>query len=403
MREPGGMWPRGRVRAGLVALGMMVVAAGLMAPVSSRAQALGRAPKAWQPTLGDSLRLFADDAKTRLQASGGDHLGQRELRAFNQMDRIARAYFSHLGPLRMNAAEGLYAVLDTLGLKAEISSDPELPMFTLVLFLNPHFENYASLAYLYWFRSNEILSQPINLGGGRKPSLRVYWLGENDLPYEAAILHTTKVGSDGGPVLSLLRLMPDASAWLPILRGKEDLHLGDVGTAQWTDLDYDGVPELLTWIDGPPDAIFKTCTQPTCPRYRTYRVYSRNKYKGFEIMEERPLASPFATFDNFLRALRQGDEEKAASLVTNPPLLETAKEMRWQEISGEGAIEILRFRNAPPWSNIIRFKYTHPGEEQKFVEVHFVRHLGNWLLGDIIDRSSAAAADDSTAAGSEGC
>src|SRR5262249_52583170 len=146
-----------------------------------------------------------------------------------------------------------------LRIPAKLTQDPQYPSFALVQYFNPDFENYASLAYLYWFRGDELRGQAVYLKGGRDAHLRVYWTNREEGPWEAGILYYQGSGLRRDPELVLLRMVRTGAGWLAVQAGVGDLDLGSHGTAEWADLDQDGVPEIISWTEGAQDSLFVPC------------------------------------------------------------------------------------------------------------------------------------------------
>jgi hypothetical protein len=367
----------GSAACGLAGLSLMVGGAGV-----AHAQTSALFPRPWRPAGGDTLHLWASESRALLHGSRSPELTDNELRAYALQDRIAKAYFRALGPNGMRAAAGLYTTLDSLELKARISQKDGFPTFVFVQFLNPDFESYASLGYLYWFRGDELRSQPINLKGGHDADLQVLWTGEEAGPYEAGLLYYQGIGRDRAPELLLLRMTPRGDAWLPVQVGDADLHLGNKGTAAWVDLDRDAKPELVSWTEGAADTLFGPCQDVGCPELITERVFVRGP-GGFQLYQQMSVASPFATLVLFLRSLARGEEAFARTLTGKPEVMAKARELGWDRALRARAFQPLASPAGERWPERLRLSYESPNRTASLLEVRFVSVQGHWLINDV--------------------
>ncbi len=355
-----------------------VLAACVLA--SAPASAQGSAVKPWHPSQADTVAIWAQQALDVLARSKGGTLGSDEVGAFAQLNRVARTYFTRLGRERMGGAGGLVQVLDTLGHRAVVRSDPHLPAFTLVQFLHPVADGGVSLCYLYWFRGAELLSQAVNLHGGMDPELRVYWLEDDPRPYEAAILYRGGPGLDTPRRLYALRIAPDASGWLPISGRLEPQTLGDGGDAKWVDWNGDRVPEIAVWSEIELDPVFATCPEPTCPRVLVERVFWRHEAQGFRQVSERPAPSAMNAFVALVQALRDGRTADAERLVTGPALLEKARQLGLDSVRSKGGIRMGPNRCRICWPERLGFSITRADGQAVAAQAIFETSGSGWLL-----------------------
>lgn len=370
-------------RGGLLALAVLGAA---LAAAPAGAQGSAIAPRPWRPAGGDSVGVWAGEARALLLGSRSETLGPEELRAYGLHDRIARAYFRALGRRGMGAAVALEAVLDSLKLSGRVSQKADFPPFVLVHFRNPHLESRAALAYLYWFRGDELRSQPIDLKGGLDPDLQVFWTATEAAPYEAGILYYRGLGVDRVPELYLFRMLPKADAWVPVQVGDADVRLGGKGTGAWVDIDRDTKPELLTWTDGTPDTMFVPCTESSCPRLTTERTFVRTR-QGFRLYEQRTVASPYATLLLFLRALGRGEEGFAGTLAHSPQVLERARALGWVGLRRGRSFAMVPLPRGDRWPDRLRFNYAAPGRPTTFMEARFVNLEGHWFIDELVTLS----------------
>jgi hypothetical protein len=364
-------------------LGVWLSAAVLgMLPGAAAAQKLPGA-QPWRPTAADSTRIWATEAKAVLEASTNQDLGDEDLRAFMLLNQLTLNYFQKLGPRGMGGAAGLHTALDTLGLRIEITQDPDLPAFTLVNYLNPISDKFASLAFLYWFRGDELRSQPLNLGNGRWPQLRVFWIGAPEAPYEAALIHHEGDGERRSPVISTLRLSPNADVWFPRQMSSQAVRLDGTGDAVWADVNNNGLPEVVSWTESHPGPPFEFCDAANCPHVIVQSVFGRLPNGRFTQIERREMSLPIRSLVRFVQALRHGEAAAARQWADNDQVIRAAGDYGWARIEGENTFKILRDRGEAGEDQRIRVAYQLPGDEFTAAEVYFVNREGEWLIGGI--------------------
>jgi hypothetical protein len=366
-----------------LALWLIVLSAG-----AAHAQGAALLPKPWRPAGADSITNWAIEGRNLLAESNSPELGDREIVAYRYVDRVAKSYFQALGPHGMAAAGGLSAFLDSLKLAGKVVSDKDYPAFSFVIFSNPTHEKYASLGYLYWFRGNDVRSQPVNLKGGHDPVLRVWWTGQQQGPWEGGILYSVGYDFDMAPQFILLRMISTGAGWEPI-QSDPDVDFGGKGTAAFTDLDNDGIPEIVSWVRGVPDTLFVPCNEIGCPELLTERTFALER--GFELYDQRTVATPFAALVLFVRSLAGGKEAIAQSLVTHPEVIEKARALGWASLHHKGAFRALQPRGGTRWPDRLRFEYGPRGKYDSVLEVRFASNQGHWLLDDIVTLSSNGA------------
>lgn len=363
----------------------------LVTPAFAQASLL---PKPWRPAATDSISQWAIEGRNLLAESNSPELGDREVVAYRWVDKVAKAYFHSLGPHGMAAAGGISAFLDSLKLKGSVVSDRVYPAFSFVLFANPSHEDYASLGYLYWFRGDEVRSQPIYLKGGHDPELRVWWTGREQAPWEMGLLYTMEHDRDSAPEFIFMRMVPTGAGWEPVQAGVEGVDFGGKGTATFADLDGDGTPEIVSWVRGVPDTLFVPCNGPGCPDLLTERIFTLER--GYELYDQRTVATPYATLVLFVRSLVAGKEAIAQSLVTHPGVVEKARTLGWSRLHHKGAFRAIEPRGETRWPDRLRFEYGPQGNYDSVLEVRFASSQGHWLLDDIVTLTSGGAAVDTT-------
>ena len=311
------------------AVAALVLASGLAASPAT-AQVSPSLPKPWRPAASDSIADWASQARALLAGSKSDELGEREIVAYRYVDRIAKSYFHALGSKGMTGAGGVVAFFDSLRLEAKFTQDAEYPAFAFVQYFNQSHEDFASLGYVYWFRGSEIRSQPIHLKGGHDPQFQVWWTGRESSPWEMALLYDVGRVSNSEPELIFMRMVPTGAGWEPVQAGVGSIDLGGQGSARFADLDHDGIPEIVSWVAGVSDSLFVPCRELGCPKLITERTFVLQR--AFELYDQRTVATPFAAFVLFVRALTSGQLPLAQSLVTSPAVLAKARELGFARV-----------------------------------------------------------------------
>jgi len=339
----------------------------------------------WRPPEVDSLRLWAKEGLSLLSTTTSDSAGPTEIAAFDRFDRIASSMFRALGPRSMRGARGVLSILDSLGVKSEFAQDAELPQFCALTFFHPAFDGYAAVTYLYWWRGDELRRQRMLLTGGKRLQLEVWWTGHSEAAYEAALIDHRRTGETREPFLTLLRMSPRADYWGVVQAGRSELDLGGRGQARFVDLNSDNTPELLAWVESPPDARF--VPGPELPPLLSERIWQRSD-SGFVMLDRRTMPSPFATFVLFLRALETAQSALARELVSAPAVLTKARTMKLGTFREPGSWETLGQAAGGAWNQRMRFQYGTAARRDHILEVQMKFVDGRWLI-DRLDTPAA--------------
>jgi hypothetical protein len=368
------------------------VVLALGAGVGPRAASAQTRPEAWRPGAVDSLRLWADAANRAFAESTADTITQRERDAFQLVHRIARRHFLSLGANRMRGAKGVLTVFDTLGVHAEFAQDEQLPQFCAVTFFNPKFSGYAALTYLYWWRGSELMSQSVRLAGGRDLQLDAWFTGIEVAPYEMALIDRRRTGNPRESFFTLLRMSRQADFWGVIQSGRKDVDLGGPGASRLVDLNGDGVPEIVNYSESPPDPRF--VVNHSLPPLFSERVWERRD-DGFQLLDRRTLASPFATFVLFLRALELRNVSVARELAATQAIVTKAQNLRLGTYAAPKSWIAVETPSGGPWNRTMRFAYGNPGAPGRGVEVGCKFTDGHWVIDKL---ESSVAKPDTTSA-----
>jgi hypothetical protein len=211
-----------------------------------------------------------DRGRNLLAESNSPELGDDESSRVSLGRKVAKAYFHSLG--RMACGGGRRHIHSSIPSSSRVRSSGQLyPAFSFVcsrILRTRH----ASLGYFYWFRGDEVRSQPIYLKGGYGPELRVWWTGRQQAPWEMGLLYTMQHDRDSAPEFIFMRMIPSGAGWEPVQAGV-DVDFGGKGTATFADLDGDGTPEIVSWVRGVPDTLFVPCNDIGCPELLTERIF----------------------------------------------------------------------------------------------------------------------------------
>jgi len=233
---------------------LIVLLAGF-APSSTRAQSV----RPWVPPTADSVFVWATEAKAAFHANRGDSVGGSNVLAHERVGRIGRRMLRSLGRGNMAQAQAMKSALDSLGLDTEVALDPSQSSFALLMVRNPYRREADAVGYLYWYRQDDLRMQGKIFHGGFAPSMRVWWTGKPEYPYEWAVVDEdgrSETDEPGPLYFSLFRLRPDGTYWI-LQQDEETLPvLGEPGEAQWGDLNRDGRPELVSWTQSRTDSLF---------------------------------------------------------------------------------------------------------------------------------------------------
>jgi len=345
----------------------------LFAPRAIHAQSATIRP--WTPPGADTLLTWVTEARVRFQTNTGDSVGGRNYEAYEMVGRMGESLLRSMGRERMAQAYVVETVLDSLGLDTDISFDPELPYFALLVVRNPFHRTAASVGYLYWYRQSELRVQGLLFEGGREPKSRVWWTSDTAAPYAWGILDQS-LGDPPTIGLTYLRLEPNGFFWNVVQFASDTLNLGGPGQAAWTDINRDGVPEVVTWVKSELDSTFVSCNG--CPQLMAERTFVERK-QGFQIEESRLVPTSFASLVLFVRFLQERNRAAAERLVADPAMVDRALEWGWGR-RGEG---IWKFEYGEPgerWPRWMAFSHRGEGGKKTTYVIRFGHADGRWIL-----------------------
>ena len=338
----------------------------------------------WVPPRADSVLVWATEAKAAFQTNRGDSVGGANLFAYERVGRIGRRMLRTLGRGNFAQAQAMKTALDSLGLDTDVAVDPAQGSFALLMVRNPDRRAADAVGYLYWYRQEDLRMQGKVFHGGFRPSMRVWWTGMPDYPYEWAVVDEdgrTANDEPGALYFSLFRLTPTGSHWT-LQQDEETLPvLGEPGEAQWADLNRDGRPELVSWTRSRTDSLFVECRD--CPRLLTERVFVRGR-DAFELHDERLLPSPYATFVRFVRLLLDRNTEAAKRLLEVPSRVTDAVALGFGTRRGPGTWTVEYAESGEPWPRWLAMRFRGPKGVRRYI-VHFTMKGGHWVIRDWIE------------------
>ncbi len=331
--------------------------------------------KPWMPPHSDTLLTWATEARVRFQSNTGDSVGGDNYRAYELVARMGQHLLERMGRARMTEAYTVETILDSLGLDTEVSFDPSLPYFALLMVHNPFKRTAASVGYLYWYKQYDLKVQGVLFFGGREPKSRVWWTGDTSQPYGWGILDRSLADP---PTIGLtyLRLDPAGNYWNLMQFAADTLNLGGPGDAEWVDINRDGIPEIASWVRGALDSSFVECSG--CPEIFIERTLV-DRQEGFGVEESRLVPTAFANFVLFVRLLQQGDRGGAARLVANPKMVDQALAWGWNR-RGKGVWKYLYGENGEHWQRWMAFLHHGANGKNTTYVIHFGQAEGRWII-----------------------
>jgi hypothetical protein len=330
----------------------------------------------WTPPSSDSLLAWAAEARTRFQSNAGDSIGGENFKAYELVGRIGRRMLVALGRTHMLQAHAIEPAIDSLGLDTEVTIDPDLPSFALLMVHNPFRPSAGAVAWLFWYRQTDLRVQGVQFRGGREPRMKVWWTGAPDAPYEWAVLD--RVPGKEGYNFTLFRLAAEGYYWRADQYEGVGPDLGDVLEAGLLDVNRDGRPELLAWAKAAPDSLFEACS--SCPSLLTERLYTSSA-AGFELDDSRLVPTAYSTFVLFIRLLHQHNGAAASRVLEDPTRLERAVALGWGGGEGRGLWKLEYVDPDRPWPHWLAVKLRGPKGEQRWI-VHFTQKEGRWVIRD---------------------
>jgi hypothetical protein len=390
MRAPGFTGSLARIRAGLPC----VLLLGFFTATAPRPAFAADVLQPWTPPAADSVFAWSAEARARFASNTGDSVSGGNFLAYQRVGQIARRLLRSLGRGNFLQAYAIGPVMDSLQLKTEVTVDPARPEFVLVAVHNPIQRDAGTVGFLYWYQGEELRYQGTYLDGGWRPKMRIWYSGRTDAPYECGILHH-KVALGLAPQFLLLKLHQSGKFWNVAQFTGHGPDLGTRGEADWVDVNGDNLPEFVSWVPAASDSMFEDCDE--CPRTMSERLFvERNE--GFVMQDSRLMASPYSTFQLFIRLLVEGNRTAAARLLADPAKVNDALALGWGVRRKTSVWKYEYGEQDETWPRWIVLRYKAGQERPQYV-VHFVQREGRWVIYDWIQERRGAPAATPSARG----
>ena len=304
----------------------------------------------------DSLAVFAREAAQRWE-SGDEEKGA---------DASARVVHEALR-LRPTApwSDRTRAVLDSLGIAAEISGDDRAMVVNLFSRSEPEGRSWP---YLFWRGDAGVRHQGIDGGGLHLGEVATLGFAGAAAPRESAqtaVLWGRRVGGGQQPLLMVWRYARGGRWDLLQTLGADSL--GGTGTGEFSVTDSSTEMTVKTFR---PTPYFDECA--TCPH-----VYHERRFLwgggGFMRLDDRLVPSPYSTFAALVSALVAGDRPRASRFVVDPSLIDFARHLEWN-LPGRG-----RWRAAPETDESAIQMVFFRGQGEAF-RVTFEAREGDWVI-----------------------
>lgn len=348
------------------------------------APARAQAPRAWVPPV-DSMRVWSEAAVAGFRAVTSDSVGGRNSAPYEIVGRFARRMLRAMGPRDLLQAHAIVPVLDSLGLDVDVAVDPAQPTFALVMVRNPFRFTAHAIGFLYWTKVEDFRMQGAEFQGGMDPQMRVWWTGKSDRPYEWAVLEHQR---GAAPVhFTLFRLTAGGTYWNLTQDVERNPILGVPGAAVFTDINSDGVPEVLHWPVPATDSLFVPCGD--CPKLTYQNLYVERQDQGFVLEDSHLLATGYATFVAFIRRLLDKDRVGASRLLRNPADVTLAIAEGWGVRRGPGTWRIEYVEEGEPWPRWMEARFAGPQGAKRYL-IRFGKREDKWVIDNWVVPKAAA-------------
>jgi hypothetical protein len=355
--------------------------------------------KSWAPP-GDSLSPLAGSARLRFQRQKGDSVGGDNFEAFQIVGSLGRRLFAALGKAHLSQARAVEATLDSLGLDVEVATDPATTHIVFMLVRNPFQRSSDAVGFLYWMRGNELHMQGASFPPAHSPTLRTWWTGRQDAPYEAAVLFQDVRAGDL-PALALLRMDPEGFYWSLIQYAGHGPKLRGGTKATFTDVNLDGQPELVAYQPAEADSYFVLRSGvPPLVEELTFT----ERPEGFVLHDMRRVPGTTETLRLFTMLLVQGETARARRLMLRPAALDTLLALGWGKHRESGAFTVEYGEPNQQWPEWLQVRARQDSGIRRWI-VHFWIEDGRWVIRDFIPvraadpRSRVVPLPDSTRTG----
>lgn len=333
--------------------------------------------KPWTPANADSITGLVAEAKVRFRQQDADSIDEQSIVPFERVGQAARRLMRRLGREHTLLAPSIEGSLDSLGLDTDVVNDPEVPSVVLVMVRNPYRPAMQAVGYLLWYRGLDLRMQGAAFPPCVRPRIRTWWTGQPSSPYASAIVYHER-SSSGRLGFKYLRLSSDGYYWDLLQYEGHGPDLGTNGDAVFADLNHDGMPELLSYSQAPPDSVLAV-ENPVQPVLR--EVIYTDLGQGFVAHDARLVPGPLTTLRQFLSLLRSGDRDTARHLLVSPDYLTLALAAGWADDRSPSKFIVDRQQEGQPWPEWLGARVRGSSGSHRWV-FHFALQEGRWLIRD---------------------
>jgi len=338
----------------------------------------------WTPSDLDSITAWSVRARSLFRQNTGDSLGGNNYVAYEFVGKIGRTLLRSLGRGNFAQAMAVEPVIDSLGLETSMAIDPQMPYFAVLMARNPFRPTADVTGFLYWYQGEDLRIQGVRFTSGQGLAMRVWRTAYENKPYSWAVIENAHTA--GPLLLTLLRLSQNGYFWMADQYPGRGPDLGGHGDFALSDIDDDGIPELITWTPAVQDTLFTECEG--CPKLLTERTWTERE-AGFEISESRLVPSPYSTFLLFTRLLRDGNKGAASKLLANPTKVTDAIANGWDRGGPKGVYHVVNVEPGQTWPHWMVIRRGRAKDAPSWV-VHFVVKDGRWIISDWIREKAAS-------------
>ncbi len=371
---------RSQVRPfGLRRLALVAVLAAVLLPGASRSPAGAQSltVKPWAPP-ADSLTRLANSARLRFQRQRGDSVVGDNFDGYEIVGDMGRHMFAALGRNHWAQAQAIEATLDSLGLDVEVRTDPTLKTVAFMLVRNPFKRSSDAVGFIYWLRDNELRMQGASYPSAQDVQVRFWFTSREESPYEAVTIYRQRTGA-GHLEMRLYRIDENGVLWNLVQYEGNAPDFGAMTSASFTDINRDGMPEIVAFHTADPDTFMQIST--LAPRLVQEYIYTERP-EGFVLHDMRALPGPSETVNMFATLLLHHEYELARRLMLDPARLDSVLALGWGQHAERSAWNI-EYGEDQPWPEWLELKI-----RQDRGYGHYIFHFGikddRWVIHDWI-------------------
>jgi len=255
---------------------------------------------------------------------------------------------------------------------------------------NPYRLSAHAVGFLFWTRGSDVRMQGAEFQGGASPTMRVWWTGRPERPYEWAVLDRER--GSGASWFSLFQLGADGAYWNLAQGGERQPILGTPGEATFTDINRDGVPEVVHWALAKTDSLFEPCAD--CPKLTIENTYVERE-EGFVLQDSHLMPTGYAAFVTLVRRLLDRDRAGAARLLASPADVTKAVAQGWSLARKPGTWKVEYGEPGEPWPHWIEVRFAGPQGVKRYI-VRFAKREDRWIVESWTEPKPRAASPPSS-------